>query len=354
MRAPLALAALATLLAPSLLAAFAAVASAQQPPDEAGRIRGRVTNGTAGATLTGDVTVELITLLDGGGIASRETLVADGRYEFTLRPTALESHVLRTVYRGVQYLSGVVVISPELPEAEQDFVVYETTNEQPRLTIELTAMTVIELDRAQALLRLARRDLVNNPSDRVYVGDETGATLRIPTPEGTIEASGEADQGEFILEGGRLAATMPLHPGVNVVVTQYLVGYDRDRDSYRVRATAPLPGERIEVRVPERFVRSARPDSNGRRAGDTEIGGERVMVFERIAPALPGEGLIVDLEGLSGENASNPLTERGGAIVGSLLALLVLGVAAVAIARSPLARRVEDVSESGAESEREP
>ena len=44
----------------------AAVARAQQAPDEAGRIHGRVTNGTAGATLTGDVTVELITLLDGG------------------------------------------------------------------------------------------------------------------------------------------------------------------------------------------------------------------------------------------------------------------------------------------------
>lgn len=350
MRVPLALAGLATLLALPLLSGAVA---AQQSSDEAGRISGRVTNGTAGATLTGEVTVELITLTE-GGISSRETLVADGRYEFRLRPTALENHVLLAIYRGVQYLSNVVVLSPELPEAEQDFVVYETTNESPRLTIEMTAMTVIELDRAQARLRLARQDLVNNPGDRVYVGDETGTTLRIPTPEGTIEASGEADQGEFILEGGRLAATMPLHPGVTSVVTQYLVGYDRDRDSYRVRATTPLPGERIEVRVPERFVRRARPDSNGRRAGDTEIGGERVMVFERTAPALPGEGLIVDLEGLSGENASNPLTDRNGAIVGSLLALLVLGVAAVAIARSSLANRIERVTETGPETEREP
>ncbi len=344
MRAQLVLAALATLLALPLLAGGAA---AQRSPDEAGRISGRVTNGTAGATLTGAVTVELITLLDGDGVSSRETLVANGLYEFTLRPTALESHVLRTVYRGVQYLSGVVVLSPELPEGEQDFVVYETTTEQPRLTIELTVMTVIELDRAQARLRLARQDLVNNPGDRVYVGDETGVTLRIPTPEGTIEANGEADQGEFILEGGRLAATMPLHPGVNSVVTQYLVGYDRDHDSYRARATAPLPGERMELRVPERFVRGARPDSNGRRAGDIEIGGERVMVFERTAPALPGEGLIVELEGLSGENASNPLTDRNGAIVGSMLALLVLAVAAVAIARSPLASRIVRDTDAG-------
>ena len=196
-----------------------------------------------------------------------------------------------------------------------------------------------------------------------------GGTLRIPTPEGTIEASGEADQGEFILEGGRLAATMPLHPGVNVVVTQYLVGYDRDRDSYRVRATAPLPGERIEVRVPERFVRSARPDSNGRRAGAPGTGGARGRAFARggterrgasvrvgapVAPARAGGGLSGDLGGLSGETASTPRTGRGGALVGGLLALLVLGVAAVAIARSPLARRVEEVSESGAESEREP
>jgi hypothetical protein len=325
----------------AVLVQTAGLARAQEPTVEAesGRISGTVTNGTAGADLGEGHIVELITLSDGAGISSRQTPVEAGRYEFALRPTALETHVLRIVYAGVQYLSDGIVLSPELPEAEQDIVVYETTSDAPALTIDLTSMTVIELDRARATLRIARQDVVRNPADRVYVGDATGTTLRIPTPERTIEATGETVIGEFTLEGGRLASTVPVYPGVNSVVTQYLVGYDRDRDAYRLRATAPLPSDRIEMRIAERFVRSARPVSDERRADDEEIGEDRMMVF-KLGPAATGEGLAIDLDGLSGENASNPLTDTGGAIVAILLALVLLAGGVIAVARSPLAARL--------------
>ena len=59
--------------------------------------------------------------------------------------------------------------------------------------------------------------------------------------------------------------------------------------------------------------------------GERELEGERVLVVGREGGLRPGQGAIAELRGLAGRRAPNPLTERGGAALGTALALLALG-----------------------------
>ena len=337
MRSRLALLALAGLL---LMLAPAGGASAQEG---SGTISGTVRSGTAlsssgGSTLDG-VRVELITLTADGALSVQQTETVDGRFEFTVEADASFTHLLRAVHSEVQYFAPEpVLLSPELPAAERQITVYETTGEAPTLRIESTLLTVRALDRANARLTLEREDIVSNPSDRTYTGDAAGITLRLPAPEGVIEAAGSLigaegipDAGGFTLEGGRLAMSAPLKPGGTLVVTRYVVSYDpssEGADGYLLRATAPLPTGRVALRVPARFVGELQALGDAVLGQEIELEGERVLVVELAGEARPGQSAVAELRGLSGRppaaRGPNPLTERGGAVLGTALALAAL------------------------------
>ena len=297
-----------------------------------GTISGSVHFGTTSATLVDDVLVQLITVAPDGTTTTQEARTQKGRFAFTAAADASLTHLLRAVHRNIQYFDpSPVRISVELPNAERKITVYETTNKLPKLHIEMTIVTVLALDRSNAQLTLARSDIITNPGDHTYTGDVAGITLRLPTPEAVIEASGQLigaeglpEAGRFTLDGGRLAMSAPLKPGQTLVVTRYFVGYDRDRDAYHLRITAPLPTGKIELRIPARFVSQLRPLGDAKLGDSTELEGEHVLIVELDGEARPGQSAVAELRGLAGRSAPNPLTERWGAALGSVLALMVL------------------------------
>ena len=308
------------------LALGAAAASAQQPQ---GRITGVVLLGGS-EPLTEPLTVQLIVLGQSGVQAAQETVTEAGRFAFDVEPDADLSYVARTVYDGVQYLAPPVLLAPELPTAEVELVVYETTTEPPALTVDRTTVTVLRLDRANAQIAFLREDDVLNPGDRVFIGGEDGVTLRIPLPDGTVvaEAGGEGDSR---VEGGTLAVATGLRPGVTTVVSRYVVGYDQARDAYALRVTAPLPTEHMEVSVPTRFADAIRPLAGSIDAGTRDEAGELSTVVAYDGAAGPGESVSVLLDGLAGRNAPNPLTGTGGAAIAVVLALAVIAGGAAAL-----------------------
>ena len=332
--------ALAGVLAAGVLVAGAPAAEplrAQSPGGDGGggRVVVLVVSGTAGATLTGAVEVELITLGEAASVGVERAPARDGRAEFAVPTDPMLTHVPRVKYRGVQYFGDPVLLSPELPAAEVSVRVYETASEPPPLSVRETTVTVIALDRAASQLTLVREDLVENPTDRVYVGSgAAGATLRIPLPERTLAASGLGEEGRYRLGAGTLDASLPLRPGVTSVVTTYTVGYDPGRDDYRLRVTAPLPTGRVEVLVPERFVGELAPLAGARSAPATQLEGEPALVATGEGAARAGEGVLVELRGLAGSTASNPLTEGRGPVAASALALALLATAAWLLARA--------------------
>ena len=297
----------------------------------AGTVSGTVRSGTDAAALLDGVHVELITLTGDGTLTTQATTTSGGRFQFTVPADASLTHLLRAVHRDVQYFAPEpVLLSPELPSAEREIMVYETTAVAPDLRIVATVLDVIALDRLNAELTLRREDLVVNPGDRTYTGADRGVTLRLPVPEAVIEADGNVvlamgvpGAGRFALSGGRLEVATPIKPGETTIVTRYRVRYDRARDAYTLAATAPLPTGRIELRVPERFVDELRALEGSTLGERSEIEGERALVVRRDETA-PGARAAAELRGLAGRRPANPLTERSGAVLASVLAVAAL------------------------------
>jgi len=324
-----------SLLAMLLVAAFGAPpAHAQSEPD--GRVSGTVTLATAGAELDAGTEVELI-VLDGGNITGTATgAVVGGRYEIAIEADPRLTYVPRLEYGGVQYFANPVILSPEAPTATGDFTVYASTSEQPDLQINLTAVTVVALDRGAGQIGLLREDLVQNPIDRAFVGDSRGITLRIPAPEGTLDADGENVDGLFALEGGVLTTTTPLRAAAETsVVTRYLIEYDPAEDAYTLRITAPLPTSQILLRVPEEYVRDLRlPDgaSEGEPDEITLAGGEVVPLRTVVRDNVDvGDSLVVRLDGFAPTVNENVLTATPSAIAAVVVALAVIGAAYLAV-----------------------
>jgi len=317
--------------------ALGSAAVSAQAPD--GSIAGAVIPGTAGATVADGIAVTLLALDDAGVAPVAQTTIENGRYRFETPADGRLTFIPLITYQGIRYLGDVVILTPEQPDAERDFIVFETTSERPNLVINLTSATVLAIDRGLGELVVVRDDIVENPTDRIYIGGEDGVTLTLPVLDGTIEASGEdAGDGEYRHDGQVIQATVPLRPGLTLLRTQYLVAYDLTADDYRVRLTAPIATEAMELRVPPRFLRELRALDGASRGEDVELSGElageRLLLVERDEPARAGEALLAELVGLSGHRAVLPLTERNGAVIASVVALLVLGgAAAVAIRR---------------------
>ena len=317
-----------TLLAPLLGHA----AEAAQAPD--GTILGVIVSGTAGVGPLDGVSVQLIVLRGEEAASAMETATDGGRFSFAVPADPETTYIVRAIADGVGYFAPPVLLSSALPSAEVEIVVYETTTEPPPLRIVSTVVTVRSLDRALSVLSLVREDVILNPADRTYVGNERGVTLRLPVPDGLVSAEGLSGDGSFTVEGGTLVTTAPLRPGDTLLVTRYVVGYDRARDAYRLRITAPLPTGGIAIRVPERFVADLLPVGDTTRGDALEVEGERVLVVELTADdgLRPGLSAVADLQGLSGRRPANPLTERRGAVIAAVLALIVLA-GSVALAR---------------------
>lgn len=317
----------------SLLAAVvpSGRSAAQTAPPAVGTVTVAVRSRTAGFALPADLPVTLLVLSERRTPITtidrpqRSDRTADGiRTTFTAATNARLTYVPRVEWSGVQYLGTPVLLSPELQTGESTVDVYDVTRTAPTLHIRETTLTAIAIDRESHQLTLERDDVVVNPTDRTYVGGDDHVALRLPAPDGAIAANGLSDSGAFTLAGGVVQSTVPLLPGENVIVTRYLVGYDPATAGYRLRVTAPVSADRVQARVPQRFVREAHgSDRTTRRVASTTVEGERLLVFER-TNAAAGTAVLVDLSGLDGAHASNPLTQRAGAAAALALTLVAL------------------------------
>lgn len=312
-----------------------------------GVISGTVRNGTAGAA-PAEVPVQLITVPRSGAISALGTTTVGGRFRFEAPADATATYLLRAEYAGVPYVDEVpVLIAREAPTVERELVVWEVTTERPALRSEATSVSLQAVDRASARMQLRREDRVVNPSDRVYLGGTAGGgervTLRFPAPEGLVAVREEqAYDGSAATDGQTVTSTRPLRPGVTNIVTDMVVGYDPAVAQTVLRVTAPLPTDRLEVRVPARAVDSVRALTDAVRVPDLEQDGERWLVVRRRTAPREGESVVVALLGLSGRQPANALTSVQGAAVALTVALLVVGGALVLAARGGRARKPGD------------
>ncbi|MDO9445715.1 MAG: hypothetical protein Q7K37_10415 [Dehalococcoidia bacterium] len=310
----------------------AAPATAQEAD---GLVAGQILMGTAGATLDESVLQVRLVILEEEAVAGTvNATVTEGRYEARVPAVLSRTYVPVITYRDIQYFVPPAILDPSAPEVVQDVTVYETTTERPDLTIESTTVTLVAIDRDLGQMGFLREDLVRNPGDRVYIGDDRGVTLRLPVPEGTLEGTGDNPEGTFTLEAGAISVALPIRPlSTTSVVTRTLVEYDVAEDEYTLRVTAPLAADLVQVRVPEGFLRGLDPQGGAGRAGDVIVGeAPDTTTLQVVSQATvgPGQGLIVRLDGFAPERRVNALTEARGAMVAALVTLLVVGGAVTA------------------------
>ena len=303
-----------------------------------GRISGTITSGTADAPVPDGLQVQLIAVDSTSIGAPVLAPVSGGKYAVDVPLAAWRVIIPRLVHAGVTYFGDPVTFADGAGAARtatRDFMIYSVTHEAPQLAIVSSTVTVVAIDREAAQIGLVREDRVANPSDRVYVGDDQGVTLRIPAPPGATEASGTNVDGTFAFARGVVTTTVPIRPGMlTSIVTRYVVGYDPRADQYALRVTTPLTAEQLEVRVPEGYVGAIEPASGARRAPDTFVkaqpgdpSADQVLrVVQSTGRVNPGGGIVVNLVGLSKAVVqTNPLTERRGALIAVALALAILG-----------------------------
>jgi len=312
----------------------AAPATAQEAD---GLVAGRILMGTADATLDESaLQVRLVILEDEAVAGTVDATVADGRYEARVPAILSRTYVPVATYRDIQYFVPPAILDPSAPEVVQDVTVYETTTERPNLTIESTTVTLVAIDRDLGQMGFLREDLVRNPGDRVYIGDDRGVTLRLPVPEGTLQGAGDNPEGTFTLEAGAISVALPIRPLTTTsVVTRTLVGYDVAEDEYALRVTAPLAADLVQVRVPEGFLQGLAPQGDASRADDAVVGeAPDTTTLHVVSQAAvgPGQSLIVTLEGFAPERRVNALTETTGAMIAAAVTLLVVGGSVTAAA----------------------
>ena len=312
--------------------------AAQTPP--AGTIEGELRPPEAWLVDLDGVPIEVIGLTEDGDIATYEGLTQQAHFAVAVPADPGTTYLVRATIGGVAYFAlSVVLLSSDLPTAEVEIAVYPTTTEAPPLRIAATTVTMLALDRAAGEITFVREDVVVNPSTSTYVAAEDGSTARLPLLEASLAADGAASylgipvHGAFTLDGATLRSDVALRPGETLLVTQHVVSYDLDADSYRLRVTPPFETDRIAVRIPERFVASVQPAAEVRRTDPAVIEGETTIVLESGA-LPPGRSAVVDLEGLSGARAANPLTEPRGAALGLALVLGVIAAGAHVLSRA--------------------
>lgn len=332
-RAHAALLALATLLTTLALTA-ATPAAAQQPVGE-GIVRGQVTIASAGATLEGRVEVELIILEGSQATGSVKVPVTNGAYEARVPAVEARTYVPRLNYQRVDYFGDPVRFTGSERSATRDFTVYATTDRADVLQLIQTIVTVVGIDPQQGEIGILREDVVAVTGDRVYTGGPSGITLRIPAPEGTVEASDE--DGSGTLANGVLSVATPVRPGeASSIITSYLVKYDPAVDRYRLRVTVPVPAQSVVARVPREFVRAVRPVAPAEQADNQVLQDDaRTVLFVVRTPTKieAGQSLLVDIDGVAGTLRHHPLTEQPGASIAAVVVMVVVTGAAFIVWR---------------------
>ncbi|GBD16302.1 hypothetical protein HRbin26_01197 [bacterium HR26] len=287
---------------------------------ETGTISGVVRNGTAGGGSVEGLTVTL-RRFRGMELAQEYTVTvgADGRFTFADLPIADgEAYLAFVTYQGVEYSSSMIQLTQN-PSVETEVAVYETTTDPSVVSIGSRSLVVAGAAPELKTIDIMDIVIVNNQSDRTYLGGPDGAVLRLPLPEGALEISPQPgfDYGQPRLEAdGTLVTTGPLPPGTHNVVLSYSVPYSGTRATLTVGTAMPTGTLRVLVREGT-YELSSRSLLD---SGTVEVSGVLYRVFSIDGPVV-GDRMTVQV---------SKLPRAGGGLLdlplGPLIAAVVAGI----------------------------
>lgn len=317
------------------LAVVLALMLAICPPVWAGEgtIQGRVENASTGQPVEGATVVLHVFSEMKEAVLEEGTTGADGAFQFSVDYDENKVFWVHTEYSGVRYVSDLLRLSDEEPNATTTLRVYETTNDPAGLQI-TRGHLIVEF--VEGAVHVSELYVVGNVGHATYVGDAQGRTLQFLLPMDAMDVMvDDQPPGEaFVREGDVLWGTAPVPPGPAVAqhIVSYLLPYSPDAGLELVREYA-YPVEQVNLMVPQVGVEVT---------SDLEfvgtVGAERTYLAWRGSSLAPGETWSVRIQGepTGGMASGMPAAARpGGAagvplplVAGGGVALLVLGVLA--------------------------
>ena len=183
--------------------------------DALGTISGSVIQGTAGATLpVGEPVVLHIVDASGERVVTETTPNADGTYQFTdvlIVPNS--GYFVSIDYGNGTFNSEFASLTPDSPNVNLNVTVYETTDDDSVIQINMVLTQVDVLD--DNTLQIWQLISVVNTSDRLYVYTDyrgVSVSVRVPAPSG-VQLSTDNDLSRFEYSEGAIYDTRPVRPG---------------------------------------------------------------------------------------------------------------------------------------------
>ncbi len=321
-------------------------ALAEFRPLETATIRGAVVNGTTGEPLSGDYSPRLRAFTQGLDVTldMTTTLDADGLYTFDLTDVPQEwFYRVGVTYDDVEFGSDFGQLSFDVTELDMPVTVYDSTNDPAGLNIQQLHLIFTF---GEDVVQVSELYQVNNNGDTVFIGeagDASQGTFEMSLPDGATNIAFQRGFGsvdsfipaqEVIVTEAGFADTLPLRPGPGSLTM--LATYDLPYDD-ELTLSHPLfyATDRVNLVLPDVGVELA--DTSGWvEGGQTTMEAGTISTYgQSDLPA--GSELTLALEGRARAASSataGPLRDNTAELlIGAGAAVLVIGIAAIAVRR---------------------
>lgn len=190
-------------------------------------VQGQIINGTAGAHAALGALPVTLYIFSGNTLAETRQATTDstGTFRFSDLPAQAGHLAVASVrYSGVDYQSASIDLSAGT-SASSDIIVYETTTDSARLSVERSHL-IVRMGTGQ--LEIIEWIILVNEGDRSYIGSEEvipgrRATVLLPLPAGASDVSFDdsAVAVSLVRTGQGYVDTRPIIPGTH----EYLFSY---------------------------------------------------------------------------------------------------------------------------------
>lgn len=194
------------------------------PRSRTGVIAGRITNGSAGATVPANLQVQLIGADETGLVLTRTaTAQSDGRFEFAAVPYTLRQQFAVTAdYQSVAYFSQPARFAVGESQLDASFQIHDATDTVDSLRVSNLQTFVIFQTPEQATL--GQLYTFSNTGDRTFIPSARSAvTIRLPEGAENVNVADGVEGQTFLRVNNALADLRPVLPGADTL--QMVVSY---------------------------------------------------------------------------------------------------------------------------------
>ncbi len=296
-----------------------------------GTITGKVTNGTAGASVPPDQKVDLYVITSQGASDPIEiTVNADGTFTFAninIRPD--QRYLVTTKYKGRAFGSEAKDGDPVANKMDLPVTVYETTSDASQLTI---SAWVSQIQADSSGLQVIDLVFFNNPTDKAYsmdnkVDDQRFAGIQLPVPANAQILSADVTNARYTIstDGHSVIDTAPVLPGANYVFQMaYRLPYQGDTQIEQPVPYAVDSNFRILFNTQAVTITSDTLKS----LGPQDLNGTQYQVYSPFVPLAAGGSIRYRVQG-GVQSSTSPTANVISA--NQLIPLVLVGIGLIAI-----------------------